>query len=354
MGAKTSVPRYFLDVAGVLERLSRPIVAAPMGGGPTTPELVRAVSAAGGLGFLAAGYRGAGALAAEMRGMGEGVRFGVNLFVPGPRADPDVYGGYVKGLGEAAGEARWSDDGWEEKLEVLAAEPVAVVSFTFGCPSRGEIARLREAGSECWLTVTNVAEAEQAVAAGADVLIAQGYEAGAHQGTWDLGAEEEPYGLLALVQLLRAETKLPLVASGGIGTGAGVAACLAAGARAVQLGTAFMLCPEAGTSAAHRRALKERRPTRLTRAFTGRRARGAVNRFLSEHEDAPAAYPEVHYATAPIRAAAREAGSVEGLNLWAGQAYWLAREEPAATVVNRFTDEARAALRSAVRTFGGL
>lgn len=338
----------------LLESLSRPIVAAPMGGGPTTPELVRAVSEAGGFGFLAAGYRSAEEVAAEVRGMGEGLRFGVNLFVPGPRAEAEEYADYVEGLGKEAGEPRWSDDEWEGKLELLVAEPVAVVSFTFGCPEEAVLGRLREAGSECWLTVTDVAEAEQAVAAGADVLIAQGYEAGAHQGTYDLAAEDEPYGLLALLQLLRAETELPLVASGGIGSGAGVAACLAAGARAVQLGTAFMLCPEAGTSPAHRRVLRERRPTRLTRAFTGRRARGAVNRFLSEHEDAPAAYPEVHYATAPIRAAAREAGDAEDLNLWAGQAHWLAREEPAATVVDRFTDEARAALRSALQRLGRL
>lgn len=340
----------------LLERLSRPIVAAPMGGGPTTPELVRAVAGAGGFGFLAAGYRSAGEVEAEMRAVGGGdrVRFGVNLFVPGPRAAPEVYSGYVKGLGKGAGEPAWSDDQWGEKLELLVRRPVAVVSFTFGCPEAEVLGRLREVGSEGWVTVTNVAEAEQAVRVGADVLIAQGYEAGAHQGTYDLGSEEEPFGLLALLQLLRAETELPLVASGGIGSGAGVAACLAAGASAVQLGTAFMLCPEAGTSPAHRAALKERRPTRLTRAFTGRRARGAVNRFLSEHEDAPAAYPEVHHATAPIRAAAREAGDAENLNLWAGQAHWLAREEPAATVVDRFTEEARAALGSALRRLGPL
>lgn len=340
----------------LLEGLQRPIIAAPMGGGPSTPELVRAVGAAGGFGFLAAGYRSAGDVEGEIGAVGGGdeVRFGVNLFVPGPRAAPEVYDGFVKGLGEEAGEPRWSDDAWEEKVALLLREPVAVTSFTFGCPEAELVGRLREVGSEAWVTVTSVEEAEQAVAAGADVLIAQGYEAGAHQGTYDLESEAEPFGLLALLQLLRAETELPLVASGGIGSGAGVAACLAAGARAVQVGTAFMLCPEAGTSAAHREALKERRSTRLTRAFTGRRARGAVNRFLSEHEDAPAAYPEIHYATAPIRAAAREAGDAEGLNLWAGQAHWLAREEPAATVVDRFTTEARSALNSALQAFGGL
>jgi nitronate monooxygenase len=230
--------------------------------------------------------------------------------------------------------------------------PAAVVSFTFGCPEGEVLGRLREVGSETWVTVTSPEEAAQAEAAGTDVMIAQGYEAGAHQGTYDLESEGEPFGLLALLQLLRAETRLPLVASGGIGTGAGMAACLAAGASAVQLGTAFMLCPEAGTTPAHRRALQERRPTRLTRAFTGRRARGAVNEFLSAHEDAPAAYPELHYATAPIRAAARAAGDAEALNLWAGQAHWLAREEPAATVVDRFATEARAALDSALQHSG--
>ena len=327
-----------------------------MGGGPSTPELVRAVAGAGGFGFLAAGYKGVDDVAAEMRAAGEGgaVRFGVNLFVPGPAAEPDAYAEYVKGLGVEAGEPRWSDDAWAEKLELLASEPVAAVSFTFGCPPAEVLGRLRDGGSEGWVTVTSVAEAVRAEAAGADVLVAQGYEAGAHQGTWDLASEEEPLGLLPLLQLLRAETALPLVASGGIGSGAGVAACLAAGASAVQLGTAFMLCPEAGTSAAHREALKERRPTKLTRAFTGRRARGAVNRFLSEHEDAPAAYPEVHYATAPIRAAAKEVGDAESLNLWAGQAHWLAREEPAATVVDRFTEEARLALESALQGLGPL
>lgn len=340
----------------VLEGLSRPIIAAPMGGGPTTPELVRAVGGAGGFGFLAAGYRGAEDVEGEVRAVRVGgeVRFGVNLFVPGPAAAPGVYESYVKRLGEGAGEPRWSDDAWAEKVELLVREPVAVVSFTFGCPDPDVLGRLREAGSECWLTVTSVEEAELAAGAGADVLIAQGYEAGAHQGTWDLVSEEEPHGLLPLLQLLRAEAELPLVASGGIGSGAGVAACLAAGASAVQLGTAFMLCPEAGTSAAHREALRQRRPTRLTRAFTGRRARGAVNRFLSEHEDAPAAYPEIHYATAPLRAAARKAGDAEALNLWAGQAHWLAREEPAATVVARFTAEARSAVNSALQGLGPL
>jgi nitronate monooxygenase len=336
-----------------LNNLARPIVQAPMGGGPSTPELAAAVAGAGGLGFLAAGYKSAEALATEIeatRRLTE--RFGVNLFVPGPRSEPERYGAYVAVLKEEnpdAGEPRWSDDDWDAKLELLRQSPVAVVSFTFGCPSAEVVEGIEATGAEAWLTVTTPQEAQQATAAGADALIVQGHEAGAHQGTFDDAEAGEAFGLLALLQLVRAESGLPLVASGGIATGAGLGAVLAAGASAAQIGTAFLLCPEAGTSEPHRRAIGESGPTELTRAFTGRRARGIANRFLREHRDAPSAYPEVHYATAPIRAAARKRGDADGLNLWAGQAHALARQEPAAAVVTRLDAEARQALEAARR-----
>jgi nitronate monooxygenase len=340
----------------LLDELRVPVIQAPMGGGPSTPELAAAVTAAGGLGFLAAGYRSAAALAAEietMRGLTD--RFGVNLFVPGPRAKPSRFAAYVGELEEAldegaeVGEPRWSDDDWEAKLELLLGQPVPVVSFTFGCPEQGVLDELKDAGSAVWLTATTPAEAEVAVAAGAETLIAQGHEAGAHQGTFEDAGAGEACGLLALLQLIGSATDLPLVASGGIATGAGLAAVLAAGARAAQIGTAFLLCPEAGTSEPHRRAIAAGGPTELTRAFTGRRARGIANRFLREHRGAPSAYPEIHYATAPIRAAARERGDAEELNLWAGQAHALAREEPAGEVVRRLGAEARQALEAALR-----
>jgi nitronate monooxygenase len=150
-----------------------------------------------------------------------------------------------------------------------------------------------------------------------------------------------------------AETPSPLVASGGIADGEAVAAVLAAGAAAAQLGTAFMLCPEAGTSPAHRAALRTATPTALTRAFTGRTARGIVNRFLLEHgDDAPSAYPEVHHLTAPMRAAAREAGDADGFHLWAGQAHVLATEDPAGKLVADLAGDARAALGRAVAAAG--
>jgi nitronate monooxygenase len=221
------------------------------------------------------------------------------------------------------------------------------VSVTFGLPPGAAVEALHDAGCALWITVTTVAEAAAAQEAGADALVVQGVEAGGHRGSFDEAAPGQ-VGLLALLQLVRSVTDLPLVATGGIATGRGIAAVLAAGAAAAQLGTAFMLTPEAGTSPAHREALRGAGPTALTRAFTGRSARGIENRFMREHEaDAPLGYPEVHHLTAPVRAAARERDDAEGFHVWAGQAHPLAVELPAAELVSRLAEEAREALRSA-------
>jgi nitronate monooxygenase len=340
-----------------LSQLEHPIVQAPMAGGPSTPALAGAVSEAGGLGFLPAGYRSTAAVRAEIAELRELTPrpFGVNLFVPGPAvADAAAVEHYSSTLaGEAErygvelGEPAHDDDAWDEKLALVADERVAVVSVTFGCPSRSEAEALHAAGCALWVTVTTAAEAVAAQGAGADALVVQGVEAGGHRGSFDERAPGE-LGLLALLQLVRAETALPLVATGGIATGHGIAAVLAAGAAAAQLGTAFMLVPEAATSPAQREALRGPGRTALTRAFTGRTARGIENRFMREHEmDAPHGYPELHHLTAPIRAAARGRGDADGFNLWAGQAHSLAAELPAGELVRRLADEARGALRSA-------
>jgi nitronate monooxygenase len=279
----------------------------------------------------------------------------VNVFVPGRTpAVSGAAGRYAATLaaeaeryGTELGEARHDCDGWHEKLALMAAEQVPVVAFAFGCPPAGVIDHLQRAGCSVWVTVTSADEAALACAAGADALVVQGVEAGGHRGSFEDDHRPADIGLLALLQLAAAEAgDTPLVAAGGIVTGRAIAAVLAAGARAAQLGTAFMLAPEAATSAAHRRALGEpSRGTALTRAFTGRTARGLVNRFMREHgADAPSAYPDVHHLTAPVRAAAREQGDPEAINLWAGQAYPLARERPAAEIVERLGAEAREAL----------
>ena len=247
----------------IIDELRTPIVLAPMAGGPSTPELAAAVSDTGGLGFLAAGYLGATDTGDRIASLRQLTRapFGVNLFVAGVPTPPEQFANYLEHLGRTfpLGEARFDTDAWDEKLDLLTADPVAVVSCTFGCPSESEIARLHAAGSEVWVTVTSVTEARIAVEAGADVLIAQGAEAGGHRGGFTDQPEEDdtdPLATLALVQLLRSAVDTPIAAAGGIATGAGIAAVLAAGASAAQLGTAFLRCPEAGTSALHRDALE--------------------------------------------------------------------------------------------------
>ncbi|MFC4124649.1 nitronate monooxygenase [Nocardia rhizosphaerae] len=340
----------------VLESLRVPIVAAPMAGGPSTPELVAAVSAAGGFGQLAAGYLSPSAMADQIAATRAATTapFGMNLFAPGPVTDPASYAGYLAELGVEypLGTPKHDTDAWTDKLDLLVADPVAVVSTTFGCPTAVEVDRLHAVGTEVWVTVTSPAEALIALDAGADALVAQGAEAGGHRASFlDDPAEDtvDPPGLLTLIQLLSAVTARPIVAAGGIATGAGLAAVLAAGAAAGQLGTALLRCPEAGTNAVHRGAIGSTEPTMLTRAFTGRRARGIRNGFLARHTaNAPAAYPEIHYATAPLRAQARAAGNPDEVNLWAGQAHSLTREQSVSELVGELAAEAKNALRKAL------
>jgi len=328
----------------VIRDLARPIVLAPLAGGPATPALAAAVCEAGGLGFLAAGYLTAERLRDDIRVLRARTPapFGVNLFVPGQsRVDETAVQGYVARLEAEAvrydtvvGDAHFDDDAWDEKLRVVREANVPVVSFTFGCPDRDVVSELAAAGSEIWVTATRPEEARIAAAAGAHALVLQGSEAGGHRASFV--DDDVVVPLLDLVAAVSRECTLPLVAAGGLGDRASVARALAAGATAAQVGTAFMRAPEAGTNAAHKEALTSDAPTALTRAFTGRLARGLVNRFLREHTgSAPSAYPHIHFATAPIRARARERLDADGFNLWAGEAHALAEELPAAEIVTR-------------------
>jgi nitronate monooxygenase len=332
-----------------LDGLPVPVVGAPMAGGPTTPALTAAVCEAGGLGFLAAGYKTAAAVRADIAAVRSmtGRPFGLNLFYPTrDEAEEAAIAAYAGSLrreeeryGVSVGDHSWSDDEWDAKLNLVTRERPGVVSFTFGFPDRDVVEQLQSCDIAVWATVTSPAEAGIALAAGADALVLQGGEAGGHQGSFRQH-DDEPFSTLTLMQLVAPMTERPLIAAGGIATAAGIAAVLRAGASAAQVGSALMLADEAGTSEPHRSALRRDGPTRLTRAFTGRRARGIVNRFLLEHDsDAPAAYPEIHYLTAPLRAASRALGDADGINLWAGQAYRLAVEAPAGEIVERWQAE---------------
>ncbi|MBV2357912.1 nitronate monooxygenase [Streptomyces sp. J2-1] len=327
----------------------RPIVQAPMAGGVSVPKLAAAVSEAGGLGFLAAGYKTADGVYQEikqLRGLTDRP-FGVNLFLPQPEhAESGAVDLYAQQL---AGEAAWyetelgdpdsgRDDGYDVKVSVLLDSPVPVVSFHFGVPDPEVLAAFRGVGTLTLVTATTPEEAQAVQRAGADAVIAQGVEAGGHQGTHRDDPEKDGsgLGLLSLLAQIRETVTIPVVAAGGIMRGGQIAAVLAAGACAAQLGTAFLATPESGANALHKRALTD--PlfgrTELTRAFSGRPARGLVNRFLHEHGPyAPAAYPEVHHLTSPIRKAAAAAGDPQAMALWAGQGHRMARPLPAGDLV---------------------
>jgi nitronate monooxygenase len=325
----------------VLDRLAVPVVLAPMAGGPSTPALAAAVTEAGGLGFLAAGYLTPERMAADVAEARRltGGPLGVNVFsAPGP-ADPDEVAAYAARLaplaarhGVALGAPRHDDDGLAAKVALLRELPVEVVSFTFGPPPASVVDALHAGGAEVWSTVTDRAEAAEAVVRGVDVLVAQGAEAGGHQGS-TIDDDRPPRPVRDLVTVV-APVGPPVVAAGGIVDGADLAAARAAGAVAVQVGTAFLLCPEAGTSPVHRAAVERGGPTVLTRAFSGRRARGLANAWTAEvGADAPVAYPDVHHLTVPLRAHGRAVGDPDLINLWAGTGVDRVRPRPAAEVV---------------------
>jgi nitronate monooxygenase len=345
----------------LLRSLHIPIVQAPLSGGASTPELTIAASRAGAFGIVAAGYLTADRLRGDIHQVRSSTAapFGVNLFVPGTElADTAALSSYAERvraeasrIGAEPGDPKWSDDEWQPKLELVLMERPAVVSFTFGCPERELINELHHAGIEIWVTVTEPDEADLAAEMGADALVVQGVEAGGHRASFVDEDGVGEFGLLALMRLVSKRVKLPLVAAGGICDGYAIAAVLVAGARAAQIGTAFLDTPEANTSLPHRERLRARGRTALTRAFSGKRARGIVNDFMARNSaEAPAAYPQLHYLTAPMRAAARADGEPDLINLWAGQAYELIDHGvPAQQVIARMAAEIEDALAIAAR-----
>ena len=333
-----------------LRDLSVPILVAPMAGGPSTPGLAAAGTAAGGLGFVAAGYLTAEVFAERLtaaRAMTSGP-MGVNVFAPQPSAGtPEDTERYAKALGPEAqhygaqlGEPRWDDDHWTAKIEVLLDLRPDVASFTFGVPSAEECLRLRQAGITVVGSVTTVAEAQTAVAAGVDAVAAQGPAAGGHRGTFDPAAQPATQPLGELLADVRAAVDVPVVAAGGLMTADDVGRVLAAGAVAAQLGTAFLRADEAGRSPVHRAALRDPQftETAVTRVFSGRYARGLRNRFIDEHEaEAPFGYPEIHWLTSPLRAASVRAGDPHAVNVWAGTGFQQIGAGSVADIMARLT-----------------
>jgi NAD(P)H-dependent flavin oxidoreductase YrpB (nitropropane dioxygenase family) len=309
-----------------------------MAGGPTTPALVIAAARVGSFAQLAAGYRSAEELAAqiaEVRTRAD--RFGVNLFAPNPVPITDAdYDRYRASMAtEDLPDKREDDDGWADKVALLLDDPVAVVSFTFGLPDAALVAEFRKRGTVTMQSVTTPTEAAAAAARGIDVVVVQGEAAGGHSAVLDPAASPLWQPLPELVRAVRAATSLPVIAAGGIGGATDVEAVRLAGADAAMVGTLVLRADEAGTGATHRAALAD--PvfdrTALTRAFTGRPARALVNRFVREHEDAPLGYPALHHLTKPIRTAAAAAGDAQSLHLWAGRSWRAAADGSVADVL---------------------
>ena len=329
-----------------------PVWAAPMGGGPGTAALVIAAARAGGLGFLAGGYKTPDALAAQIAEVrAAGVLFGINLFAPNPiLVSAQAFRAYARAVQPEAdryglvlpGEQPMNedDDAWAAKLDLLLQSPVPVpvVSFTFGLPPADAVKALQDAGSLVAQTVTSPGEAQAAAQIGMDALVLQGPAAGGHSATFTPTEPIAEVELPDLVSDVRRAVGLPVIATGGIATPEGAAAVLRAGAVAAMVGTVLMRTHESGTSAAHKAALADPAfvETTLTRAFTGRPARGLRNRFVDTYETlAPLGYPALHHLTSPLRKAAAAAGDADVIHLWAGTGWRHARVESAADTLTR-------------------
>jgi nitronate monooxygenase len=341
--------------------IAHPIIQAPMAGGTTTPELVAAVSNAGALGSLGAAYLTPAQILetiAEVRRRTDRP-FNVNLFVGGIESaegrDPapllEVLARYHAELGlPAPVPPAPAGDPFEAQLEaVLQARP-PVFSFTFGIPPAPALAALKAAKIPVVGTATTVEEARLLEAAGVDAVVAQGAEAGGHRGTFAGPFAAGLVGTMALVPQVVDAVAVPVIAAGGIMDGRGIVAARALGAAGVQMGTAFLTCREAGVPDAYKAAVRAARDdqTEVTRAFSGRPARGVVNEFLRAlrgREDAILPFPLQNTATRPLRSAAAKRGDTRYLSLWAGQAAGLARDLPAGDLVRMLVREAEEVAR---------
>jgi nitronate monooxygenase len=333
-----------------------PIIQAPMAGVQGS-ALAVAVSNAGGLGSLPCALLGPDALRQELTTIKAQTSkpFNVNFFChapPLPSAEREAgwqatLEPYYKEFGldasttaTGAGRAPFSS----EVADVLSEFRPAVVSFHFGLPSAELLARVRTWGAIVLSSATTVAEARWLEARGIDAIIAQGFEAGGHRGMFLSDDLDSQVGTLALVPQIVQAVQTPVIAAGGIADAKGVAAALALGAAAVQVGTAYLLCPEATTSAVHRAALKSAaaRHTALTNVFTGRPARGIVNRLVKEVgpiSAAAPAFPLAAAALAPLRARAESLGSGDFSPLWSGQNATGCKEIPAAQLTRELAAE---------------
>lgn len=344
--------------------LEHPIIQAPLAGGGDTPDLVAGVCNAGAIGFIGAAY----STPAQIIELGRSVRqktsrpFGINLFAPLPAPEPIAdsraavqrVAPFFAELGLPAPSAPApAANSFSEQLAAALETDASTFSFTFGILPADAIEAIKRRGLFLIGTATNVEEAIALEKAGVDAVVAQGSEAGGHRGTFSGDFNAAMIGTISLVPQVADAVRIPVIASGGIMDGRGIAAALALGACAVQMGTAFLTCSEAGIPNAYKEAILHAREdqTRITRAFSGRPARGIANRFMTEVESSDAAdailpFPLQNALTRPLRTAAAKQDRSEYLSLWAGQGVRMARRQPAAELVARLARETETALNN--------
>jgi nitronate monooxygenase len=342
--------------------LRLPLIQAPMAGGPSSQELVAACSGAGALGSFGFAYT----QPAQMRDQAAFVRgktdrsFGINLFVS-PQPQPiepaaqrvalEAVAGYYAELGLPAPEPAKAPYAPDLQAQLAAVEEIRPRVFTthLGSIEQGRVQALRSRGIVVGGSANCIAEARQLESLGFDFVIAQGGEAGGHRGSYLRDPYESLTGTLALTRMIARAVRIPVVAAGGIMDGNAIAAVLALGAQAAQLGTAFLPCPESGASQVHKEALLrlEEDETRLTEKFSGKPARGLANRFMREMQDRPQlAFPAQNSLTGKLRQASAKAGKADFVALWAGQAASLARALPAAELISRLEAETLEAIQN--------
>ncbi len=337
-----------------------PVIQAPLAGGGDTPALVAAVGNAGALGFIGAAYLSPEQIdeaAREVRAR-TSRPFGINLFAP--QKPPEVPAEASRALERVApffaelglpGPSIPDRPGnsFDAQLAAALETGASYFSFTFGLLPDSAVLAIKNRGLFLLGTATTVEEAIALENAGVDAVVAQGSESGGHRGTFAADFSAGMIGTMSLVPQVADAVKVPVVASGGIMDGRGIVAALALGAGAVQMGTAFLTCEEAGIPEAYKQAILNAREdqTRVTRAFSGRPARGIVNRFMSEMENNAESilpFPLQNALTRPLRTAAGKQGKTEFLSLWAGQGVRMARRQTAAELIARLAEEMAVAL----------